>query len=125
MAKSIIHVGILLVVLCVADGQSTTSEDSHCSYSFKVPAGDCSQTPREDQLLKSSVMALQAQVRLQAEQLKNVPLDIVKLVNDVNDIRAENVKLAGKQKELTDENAKLRLKIATIEEGKTETNMLL
>ena len=121
MAESIPYVGILLVVLFVVDGQSATSEDSHCSYTFKVKAGDCSQTPGEDQLLKSSVMALLAQVRLQTEQLKN----FVKLVNDVNEIRTENIKLAGKQKELTDENAKLRQKIATIEAGKTKKNGLL
>ena len=104
MGKSIMHVGIMLVVLCVTDGRSTMSENSPCLYTFKVPAGDCSQTPGEDQLLKSSVIALQAQVKLQAEQLK----DVVKLVNDVNEVRAENVKL--------------REKIATIETGKTEKN---
>ena len=89
MGKSTIHVGIMLVVLCVTDGWSTISESSPCLYTFKVPAGDCSQTPGEDQLLKSSVIALQGQVKLQAEQLK----DVVKLVNDVNEVRAENVKL--------------------------------
>ena len=68
MAKSIPYVGILLFVLFVVDGQSATSEESHCSYTFNVKTGDCSQTPGEDQLLKSSVMALQAQVRLQTEQ---------------------------------------------------------
>ena len=87
--KSILRVGILLVVLCVADGQITTSEDSHCSYTFNVPASECSYTPTEDRLLKSSVTDLQAQVRLLASKL-------------------------------TDENEKLREKIATIEAGKTE-----
>ena len=105
----------------MVDGQSATSEDSHCSYTFKVKAGECSQTPGEDQLLKSSAMALQAQVRLQTELLKM----FFKLANDVNEIRTENIKLAGKQKDLTDENAKLRQKIATIEAGKTKKNSLL
>ena len=89
MVKSILRVGILLVVLCVADGQRTTPEDSHCSYTFNVPASECSHTPNEDRLLKSSVIALQAQFRLLASKL-------------------------------TDENEKLREKIATIEAGKTE-----
>ena len=93
MAKSNPYVGILVVVLFVVDGQSATSEDSHCSYTFKVKAGECSQTPGEDQLLKTSVMALQAQVRLQTELLKK----IVKLANDVNEIRTENIKLASRK----------------------------
>ena len=89
MVKSILHVGILLVVLCVADGQSTASEDSHCSYMFKVPAGDCSQTPGEDQLMKSMLIALQTQVKL----------------------------LDRRQEELTEENVKLRQEISTIKAG--------
>ena len=95
MVNSSLRVGILLVVLCVADGQSTTSENSHCSYIFKVPASDCNQKPGEDQFLKSSVMALQAQFKL----------------------------LAGKQNEdirkLTDENERLRQEITTIKAGNT------
>ena len=66
MAKSIVHVSVLMVVLCVSDGQSTTTEDSHCSYTFKVPAGDCGQTPGEDQFMKSSVIALRDQVKFLA-----------------------------------------------------------
>ena len=69
MVKSILRVSVLLVLLCVADGKSTTSEDSHCSCTFKLPASDCSQTPGEDQLLKSSVIALQAQFKLLASKL--------------------------------------------------------
>ena len=83
MAKSIIYIGIVLVVLSVADGQSTTSEDSHCSYMFKVPASECSQTTGEDQLMKGLMIALQTQVKL----------------------------LYSRQEELTDENVKLRQKI--------------
>ena len=105
MAQTVLHVGLLLVVLCVADCESATPEDSHCSYTFIVPAGDCRQTPGEDQLLKSSLIALQAQVKLLAWQLRNAPVDIVKLVNDVNEVRKEN--------------AKLRQKIAVIEAGRS------
>ena len=114
---AIIHVSIFLIVLCVSDGRSATSAEvsNHCVCAFNVSARDCDQTAGEYQLLKSSMMALQSQVGLQAGQLK----DIVKLVNAVNEIRAENVKLAGKQKELTDENVKLRQEIATIKAGNT------
>ena len=97
MAKSNLHVGILLVIFCVADGQSTTSEDVHCSYTFNVPAADCSQTLVDDQLIRSLLIALQGQVKL----------------------------LAGKQEELTEENVRLRQKITTIEAGNTEENTLL
>ena len=97
MAKSTLYIGILLVVVGVADGQSSTSEDSHCSYTFKVPACDCSQTPREDQLIQSLMIALQTQVKL----------------------------LDWRQETLTDENIKLRHKIAAIEAGKTEKNTVL
>ena len=69
MVKSILRVGILLVVLCVADGRSTASEDSRCSCTFKLPASDCGPSPGEDQLLKSSVIALQAQFNLMASKL--------------------------------------------------------
>ena len=63
MTSPVLCVSVLLIVLCVTDGQSTTSDDSHCSYTFKVPAADCSQTSGEDQLLKSSVIGLQAQLK--------------------------------------------------------------
>ena len=63
-----LYVSVLLVVLCVLGGQSATSDDSHCSYTFKVPAADGSQT-WEDQLLKSSVIGLQAQVKLLTKEI--------------------------------------------------------
>ncbi|KAI0226053.1 hypothetical protein LSAT2_023251 [Lamellibrachia satsuma] len=68
------------------DERSTPSEDSRCSYTFKLPASECSRTPAEDKLLKSSVIALQAQFKLLASKL-------------------------------TEEDEKLRQKIATIEAG--------
>ncbi|KAI0221247.1 hypothetical protein LSAT2_027367 [Lamellibrachia satsuma] len=112
--------GLLPLSLCVAKkkcvvgdagGRSARSEVSnHCVCAFNVSARDCDQTTGEYHLLKSSMMALQSQFGLKAGQLK----DIVKLVNALNKVRAENVKLAGKQKELTNENVKLRQEIATI-----------
>ena len=65
-------VSVLLIVLCVTDGQSTTSDDSHCSYTFKVPAADCSQTSGEDQVLKSSVIGLQAQIKLLTKEIATI-----------------------------------------------------
>ena len=113
MAKLILHVGILLGVLCVADGQSTTSED--CSYTFKVPAGDCGPSPGEDQLLKSSVIALQAQVKFLAGKQNE----------DTARLREENAQQNEDIRKLTDENGNLRNKIATIEAGKTKKNTLV
>ena len=115
MAKLILHVGILLVVLCVADGQRTTSEDSHCSYTFKVPAGDCGPSPGEDQLLKSSVIALQAQVKFLAGKQNE----------DTARLREEIAQQNEDIRNLTNENGNLRNKIATIEAGKTKKNTLV
>ena len=72
MASSILLVNVLLVVVCVADGQSTTSQDSHCSYTFRVPEGDCGKTPADDQLLKNSVVALQAQIKLLSQEIATI-----------------------------------------------------
>ena len=72
MASSILLVSVLLVVVCVADGQSTTSQDSHCSYTFKVPEGDCGKTPADDLLLKNSVVALQAQIKLLSQEIATI-----------------------------------------------------
>ena len=66
MAISVLHISLLLTLLCVTDGQSTTSTDSHCSYTFKVPTNDCGQSPKEDQLTKSLLVALQTQVKFLA-----------------------------------------------------------
>ena len=64
-------VSVLLVALCVPGGKCTTSDDSHCTYSFKVPAADCSQTC-EDQVLKSSVIGLQAQIKLLTKEIATI-----------------------------------------------------
>ncbi|KAK2166998.1 hypothetical protein NP493_1290g02018 [Ridgeia piscesae] len=66
MAISVLRMCLLLAILCVTDGQSTTAEDSHCSYTFKVPTNDCGQTQMEDQLTKSLLVALQTQVKFLA-----------------------------------------------------------
>ena len=63
---------VLLIVLCVTDGQSTTSDEYHCSYTFKVPTADCSQTSGEDQVLKSAVVGLQAQIKLLTKEIATI-----------------------------------------------------
>ena len=77
MARMIAHFVLLLAILCEADSQSTTSVDSRC-----VPASDCGQVPDSNtdvQVLKSLVVAQQAQIK--------------QLVNEVKELREDNVKI--------------------------------
>ncbi|KAK2184139.1 hypothetical protein NP493_282g03014 [Ridgeia piscesae] len=85
------------------DGQSTTAEDSHCSYTFKVPTNDCGQTPMEDQLTKSLLVALQTQVKL--------------LARNQEKLTEENIKQAESFRKLTDENTRLRREMTTFKAG--------
>ena len=101
MAISVLRICLLLAILCVTDGQSTTAEDSHCSYTFKVPTNDCGQTPMEDQLTKSLLVALQAQVKLLQEN------------------QAESFR------KLTDENAKLLQELTTLKAGICENSFFV
>ena len=66
MATSVLRISLLLAVLRVTAGQSTTSEDSHCSYMLKLPAAECGRTPVDEQFMKSSMIALQSQMKLLA-----------------------------------------------------------
>ncbi|KAK2174306.1 hypothetical protein NP493_812g02034 [Ridgeia piscesae] len=84
MATSIIHACILVSVIYVTFGQST-SADPRCVYTFHVPTSDCGQTPGpgvDDQLLKSSVIALQAQVKQLASDSKQLASDNKQLASD-------------------------------------------
>ena len=92
MATSALRISLLLVVLCATDGESSTSEDSHCVYTFNVPSNDCGQTPMEDQLAKSQLVALQNQVTL----------------------------LAGRQEHQAAENSRLRQEVAALKRGNCE-----
>ena len=71
MVTSMLRASVLLVILCVAKGQSTTS-DSHCSYTFKVPTAECSQAPVKVELLENSIVALQEQMKLLASDNKKL-----------------------------------------------------
>ena len=103
MAISVLRICLLLAILCVTDGQSTTAEDSHCSYTFKVPTNDCGQTPMEDQLTKSLLVALQTQVKLLARNREK--------------LTEENIKQAESFRKLTDENTRLRREMTTFKAG--------
>ena len=98
MARSILRVCLLLTVMHVTDGQST-SADRRCVYMFNVPESNCDQTPGpsvDDQLLKSHVIALQAQLKLMAsdmrvmqEHIEKLDSDNKQLVNDVDNLKKE------------------------------------
>ena len=86
MVNVILSLRLLLSVVCVTHGQSTAGDNSGCVYSFKVPTSDYAQTPGpsvDDQLLKSSVIALQTQSKQMANELRDVRAHNVKLSNDV------------------------------------------
>ena len=112
MARWIIHECILVSVIYVTAGQST-SADPRCVYTFNVPTSDCGQTPGpsvDDQLLKSSVIALQAQVKQLASDNKqlasdNMQLasDVKQLTSDVKTLREHIDKLDGELRNLTKE----------------------
>ena len=86
MENVILSLSLLLSVVCVTHGRSTTGYNSGCVYSFKVPTSDCAQTPSpsvDDQIWKSSVIALQTQFKQMANELRDVRAHNVKLSNDM------------------------------------------
>ena len=115
MVMSALRISLLLALLCVTDGHSTTADDSHCSYTFKVPTNDCGQTPMEDQLTKSLLVALQNQVKLLQE---NQAEGFRKLTDD-------NIKQAESIRNLTDENTRLRQEVTTLKAGICENPFIV
>ena len=82
MARQVAQFVLLLVVLCESGGQSTTSVDSRCVYTFNVPASECGQTPDSNtdvEVVKSLAVGLQAQIK--------------QLVYEVRQLRDDNVKM--------------------------------
>ena len=72
---------LLMALLHICDGQSTTSTDSRCVYSFNVAATDCRQTPEsnvEVQVVKSLAVGLQAQVKQLVSELKDLRAELTK-----------------------------------------------
>ena len=81
MAASTACCVLLLALLLTTDGQSTTSTDSRCVYSFNVAATDCSQTPDsnvEVQVVKSLAVGLQAQVKQLVSELRDLRAELAK-----------------------------------------------
>ena len=87
MATVILHICLLLTALCVTDGQSTTAGDSHCSYTFKVPATECGPNTVDDQFMKSSMIALQTQMTQMNLVTKKQTEDIRKLTEENGKLR--------------------------------------
>ncbi|KAK2153185.1 hypothetical protein NP493_2341g00002 [Ridgeia piscesae] len=86
MVNVILSLSLVLSVVCVTHGQSTAGDNSGCVYSFKVPTSDCAQTPGpsvDDQIWKSSVIALQEQVRQLTSDMRVLREHNNKLVSDV------------------------------------------
>ena len=84
-------------VIHVTAGQST-SADPRCVYTFNVPTSDCGQTPGpsvDDPLLKSLVIALQAQVKQLASDNKQLASDNKQLASDVKQLANDNKQLAS------------------------------
>ena len=101
MERSVLLFCLLLAVMYLTNGQST-SADRRCVYTFNVPENDCAQTPGpsvDDQLLKSSVIALQTQFKLMVKEMRVMGEHIDKLTND-------NEKLVNVSNELQERNDK-------------------
>ena len=101
MGRSVLLFCLLLAVMYLTDGQST-SADGRCVYTFNVPENDCAQTPGpsvDDQLLKSSVIALQTQFKLMVKEMRVMGEHIDKLTSD-------NEKLVNVSNELQERNDK-------------------
>ena len=89
MARLVLRTCLLLTVIHLTDGQST-SADPRCVYTFNVPPSDCGQAPGpsvDDQLLKSHVIALQAQVKQMANDMKVMREQNDKLASDVEKLK--------------------------------------
>ena len=86
MATSVLCISLLLTVVCVTDGQSTTADDSFCSYTFNVPAAEYGPNTVDDQFMKSSMIALQSQMKLLAAKHTE---DIGKLIEENDILRAK------------------------------------
>ena len=93
MVNVILSLSLLLSVVCVTHGQSTAGDNSGCVYSFKVPTSDCAQTPGpsvDDQIWKSSVIALQEQVRQLTSDMRVLREHNNKLVSDVGRLQTKH-----------------------------------
>ena len=101
MATPVAQFVLFLVVLCESGGQSTTSVDSRCVYTFNVPASECGQTPDSNtdvEVVKSLAVGLQAQIKL--------------LVNEVRQLRDDNVRMKENNVKMKEDNIKMKQQLA-------------
>ena len=92
MVNVILSLSLLLPVVFITHGQSTAGDNSGCVYSFKVRTSDCAQTPGpsvDDQIWKSSVIALQEQVRQLTSDMRVMREHNNKLVSDVGSLQTK------------------------------------
>ena len=109
----------------LTDGQST-SADRRCVYTFNVPENDCAQTPGpsvDDQIWKSSVIALQTQfklmvkeMRVMGEHIDKLTSDNEKLVNVSNTLASDNKQLASDNRQLASDNRQLASDVKALQE---------
>ena len=74
MARLVLYVSLLLIIIHMTEGQST-SADPRCVCTVNVPTSGCGQTQGpsvEDQLLKSHVIALEAQIKQLVSDVENL-----------------------------------------------------
>ena len=96
MARPVAQFVLLLAVLCESGGQSTTSVDSRCVYMFNVPASECGQTPDSNtdvEVVKSLAVGLQAQIKLLVNEVRQVRDDNVKMKDDNDKMKEEILKM--------------------------------
>lgn len=118
MKRSTAFVVISLAVLTVAFGQSTTSFDSRHTYTFNVPASECSQTSGSSALLlESSVIGIQAQIKILVKELKHVQADSDILDREIRDVRVNTAKLGNSTKDLREDNGKLWQEFSSVDTG--------
>ena len=128
MVNVILTLSLLTSVLCTTRGQSTAGDNSDCVYSFRVPKSDCGQTPGpsvDDQIWKSSVIALQAQVsqlvtgnRQLTNDNKQLASDNKQFANDIKQLASDVTVLREHNNKLLTDVAKLQTTLATVTKGR-------
>ena len=111
MARQVAQFVLLLVVLCESGGQSTTSVDSRCVYTFNVPASECGQTPDSNtdvEVVKSVAVGLQAQIKLLVNEVKQLRDDNVKMKEDNVKMKEDNSKIKEDNSKMKEDNSKMK-----------------
>ena len=107
MARQVAQFVLLFAILRESGAQSTTAVDSRCVYTFNVPASECGQTPDSNtdvEVVKSLALGLQAQIKL--------------LVNEVRQLRDDNVKMKEVNAKIKEDNVKMKQQLAAVNPGR-------